>query len=141
MADAIVFEFDMAPLEAKLLALGDLAQPYVNEASAVTAQAGAAEARARLARQVGPDATGRTEAGITARPAYDGNGWVILVERDPFPNLPLWIEKGTKAGEPGSHTAAPRPFFYPAVALEVPAHERRLAEALARCFAAQGLGA
>lgn len=139
MPDSITFDMDTAPLEAKLNALGDVAQPFINDASEATAMACAAGALTRLERQLGPDATGKTAAGITARPAYDGNGWVFLVERDDMPNLPLWIEKGTHAGQPHSHDSAARPFFYITVDLEVPDHERRLELAFDQAIAAAGL--
>lgn len=140
MSDSITIEADSEGLEAALLGMGATAQPFVNEASHVTADAIVREAKARLQRQLGPNATGATVAAITDRPAFDGNGYIVIVEREPFPNLPLWIEKGTKKGRPGSHTAAARPFFYASLAIEASAHQRRLGEALAAATASVGLG-
>lgn len=141
MADSITFEMDAAPLERALNLLGQAAQPFINEASAVSAASIAREAQARLRRQLtGGHSTGKTEAAISSRPAYDGNGSVVVVERDYMPNLPLWIEKGTKKGKPGSHDSAARPFFYPSADLEVGPHRRRLEIALHDAIDAQGLG-
>ncbi len=138
--DSIITEVDDTGVERALLGLADVAQPFVNAASKETAEAIATEMRARLARALGPNATGQTVAAIHVRPAYDSNGWIIIVERDPMPNLPFWIEKGTKAGEPRSHTAAARPFFYPSIALEINAHQRRLEAALQQAANVSGLG-
>lgn len=128
---------------AALARLGDVAQPYVNAASAETARAIVVEAKARLSRQLGPEATGRTVAAIQSRPAYDNNGSVVVVEREPMPNLPLWLEKGTKygtrKGNAGGNMRA-RPYFYSSIALEVGAHERRIADAVQQAIEAEGLG-
>lgn len=140
MSDSITIEADASGLEAALNRLGATAQPFVNAASHETADAIVTEAKARLQRQLGPDATGATVAGIVDRPAFDGNGWIVIVEREALPNLPFWLEKGTKRGKPGSHTAAPRSFFYPSLAIEAGAHQRRLGDALQAAIDAEGLG-
>jgi len=143
-------DVDAGAVIAALERLGDAAQPYINEAAHVSAESIAAEMRRRLARQLGPTLTptksrpdlgkGLTMAGISNRPAYDGNGYVVVDEREPFPNLPLWIEKGTKRGDAGSHTADPRPYFYVSAELEVGAHERRIEQAVQEAIDAEGLG-
>jgi hypothetical protein len=142
MADSITFEVDAFELEKALLSLADDARPFVNEASRDTAAAVVREASARLQRQIGrsvahpsrPDlGQGLTLAGLQSRPAYDGNGYVVVDEREPFPNVPFWLEKGTK------HMKA-RPFFYVSMQLEIAAHERRIREALSRTLVATGLG-
>lgn len=133
MADSITIEVDVAGVEAALNTLGAVAQPFINEASQETADAFVVEARARLQRQLGPDATGKTVEGITARPAFDGNGFVVVDEREPFPNVPFWLEKGTKHMDP-------REFFYSSMLLQVSDHQRRLGDALQRAIAASGMG-
>jgi len=140
MSDSFTIEVDAGGVEAAINRLGEVAQPFVNAASAVTAGAMATEMRARLQRQLGPDATGKTVAGIVAKPAYDGNGYVVIAEREPFPNLPLWLEKGTKKGKPGSHTQPAKPYFYSSALLFVGAHQDRIALALQAAIDAQGLG-
>lgn len=133
MADSITIEADSAGVEAALKGFGAAAQPFVNDASRETADAFATEARARLQRQLGPDATGASVAGITARPAFDGNGFVVVDEREPFPNVPFWLEKGTKYMDP-------REFFYSSMLLQVSDHQRRLGDALQQAIAASGMG-
>lgn len=144
MADEISFSIDNDfELERTLNQLGALAQPFINEASAVSAAHIVTEAKARLRRQLtGGDSTGQTEAAITSRPAFDNNGSVVVVERDYMPNLPLWIEKGTQSGKRKNRATTPaRPFFYAAAALEVEPHAQRLRVALQDAVDAQGLGA
>jgi len=137
--DSVTFDLDAGALFETLTRLGDVAQPYVNEASRQTATAIVREAQDRLHRQLGPNATGATEAGITARPAYDGNGWVVVAENPRMPNLPFWIEKGTKKGKPGSHTMSARPYFYNAAFVEQgPALQRWQAALDAALEAVQG---
>lgn len=140
MADSITIDADVDGVEAALNEMGAFAQLFVNEASRESAAAIAREMKARLERQLGPNATGKTVAAIANRPAFDGNGSIVIVEREPFPNLPLWIEKGTKKGDPGSHTAAARPFFYASLAIEANAHQQRIVEALRQAIAEKGLG-
>lgn len=133
MSDSITIDVDDNGVEAALNGLADKAQAYVNAGAQETAEAMVREMRSRLERQLGSGATGKTVAGITSRPAYDGNGYIVIAERDPFPSLPFWLEKGTVHMKPHS-------FFYASALLEVHAHERRMREALAQAIAAQGLG-
>jgi hypothetical protein len=126
---------------AALSQLGDEAQLYVNVASEESALAIVAEARARLARQLGPDATGQSVESIQCRPAYDGNGFVVLTERNPYPELPLWLEKGTKPGQrPNRARTHARPFFYISAELEQVPHLRRVQQGLSACLIEKGLG-
>jgi hypothetical protein len=139
VADRIIAELEDAALRTILDGLGASAQPYVNAASKETAVAIAREAKARLHRQLGPNATGATEAHIAARPAFDANGYIVISEREPFPNVPLWLEKGTKKGA-SSHANYARPFFYVSAEIEAGAHYRRIGEALQQAIDAKGLG-
>lgn len=141
--DAITMTLEgFAETERALNQLGDVAQPFVNEGSGESADAIAREARARLERQTGhaearpgrPDlGKGLSAAGLSARPAYDGNGYVVVDEREPFPSVPFWVEKGTV------HMPA-RPFFYVSADLEAGPHLRRMQDALRRAIEASGLG-
>src|SRR5579862_8573633 len=137
--DSITAMLDDSGLRAALAALPAALQDAVNAVAEETANAIVQEARARLQRQLGPNATGATVAGITARRAFDGNGFVVVAEREPMPNLPLWIEKGTKRGGKGSHTEPARPFFYASVLIETGAHQRRVADAIQGAINASGL--
>jgi hypothetical protein len=134
MATDLTLDMDVTAVLAALAKLGTTAQLYVNRASKETANAIVSEARKRLARQLGPDATGRTAASLVVRPAFDGNGVVVIAERDPMPDLPLWLEKGTRRG------MGPRPYFYTSAVLEEGAHFRRIETAVQDAIDAQGLG-
>jgi hypothetical protein len=141
MADEITFEADVDALIADLTALGEAMQPYVNAASGETASAVDREASARLRRQLSQHATGQTVESIIHEPAYDGNGFIVAVEREPFPNLPLWLEKGTKPGKRKNKARVlPMPYFYVSVELEQGPHVRRLEHAVQRCIDDRGLG-
>lgn len=135
-------EIDLETLDvmAALESLGDAAQMHVNAASLVTAQAVESEAVARLRRQLGPNATGETEAGIEVKEAYSGNGFVVVSANQRMPNLPLWIEDGTRKGKPRSHSEPARKYFYVSVELEQGAHLRRIGEAVADAIVEKGLG-
>lgn len=140
MADGLEVVMDAVDVVDALNTLGDFAQPYINDASQISAESVEREAVARLRRQVGAGSTGQTEAGIESRPAYDGNGYVVVASRDWMPNLPIWIEKGTKKRKPRSSTQAARPFFYVSAELEKGAHFRRMGEALQDALDDRGLG-
>lgn len=139
MSDEIAVDADMTDLIAALESLGPFAQPFLNAASKQSADSITHEARERLHRKLGPDATGQTEASIVNRPAFDGNGFVVVAEREPMPNLPLWLEKGTKKGR-STHANIARPFFYVSAQLEEGPHWRRVADALQQAIDAKGLG-
>lgn len=135
MADSVTIKIDATALTAALERLGPTALRYTLPACRVSADRIVAEARARVAR-----ATGETAGAIRAEPSYNGDGYVVISDNHRMPNLPLWIEKGTRRGKPGSHTQAARPYFYPSVALEQGAHERRIKDAIDDALAAEGLG-
>jgi hypothetical protein len=140
MADGFVIDVEEAAVIDALETLGDFAQPFVNSASRESAESMETEAVSRLRRQLGPNATGETEAGIESRPAYDGNGYVVVASNDRMPNLPLWKEKGTQKGDLGSHTEPATPFFYISAELEKGPHFRRLEDALQDAINQKGLG-
>ncbi len=141
MAPLFTFDVDTAPLEAAFDTLARSLQVRLNDVSGDTAQRIVREARARLRRQLGPNATGQTERGITAVPAYDGRGWVILSDNDQLPNLPLWLDKGTRAGKRHNYArTAARPFFYISIELEASGHERRVIDAMQDEAESSGLG-
>lgn len=140
MADWIQVALETDAVVAAMLELGDFAQPFVNEAARESAESIEHEAEARLQRQLGPNATGLTLAGIESRPAFDGNGYVVVSENDRMPNLPIWIDDGTKKGKPGSSTQPARPYFWVSVHLEEGAHHRRIGDAIQDAIDAKGLG-
>lgn len=137
----LTLELDTTGATRALDALDRLLEVRLNEACRVTAQNVAREAQGRLARQLGPDATGETVRGIVAQPAKDGRGWVVLSDNARMPNLPLWLEKGTQPGKRKNYARTqPRPFFYTSLELEAPSHERRVTDAMRDSADESGLG-
>lgn len=145
--DGITAEVDADGLIAAVQRLGEWrAQAASDRASLATAHAIVREARARLSRQLGPDATGRTEAGIDITRA-DRGGYIVGSGRNPMPNLPLWIEKGTRKGtritrgraRSGGNMKA-RPYFYESAELEELPHLQRVVDELQAEIDAEGLG-
>lgn len=126
--------------------------------------------KGRLARQLGPEATGKTVAGIVAEVSFDKRAYIVRTsdvkseaeregERIAFDqklirdrrrlaatfrkeaHVGLYLEKGTKPGKRSNRArSAPRPFFYASVVLEAPSHERRLVSAINQAEAAAGFG-
>lgn len=126
----ITIDMDSTALLRDIAALPERMRVRFMRASQTTAQALEREMKARLQRQLSPSATGATVASITHRVAYDGNGYVVLTERNPYPNLPLWLEKGTSPGKRRNFARTQRrPFFYASIELEAPGHERRIRDA------------
>lgn len=142
MADGVIVEVDADALLAAIARLGPAAEAAVDAAAEETAHAIVREAQGRLQRQLGPEATGATVAGIHIERA-DRGGFIVGASREPFPNLPLWLEKGTKKGTRNGHSGGnmkARPFFYESAELEEKPHLHRVAEAIQREIDAQGLG-
>lgn len=133
MADFIRFELDDSALVRALQQLGPAVERHTLPACKVTADNVAREARQRLQRQLGPEATGKTVAGILVELAESGDGYVVIAERNPFPDLPGWLEHGTR------HMDA-RPFFDVSARLEEAAHRRRLEDAVQAAIDEVGLG-
>lgn len=126
----ISIDMDASGLLRDIAALPERMRVRFMRASQQTAQALEREMKARLQRQLSPAATGATVASIEHREAYDGNGYVVLTERNPYPNLPLWLEKGTQPGKRRNFARTKaRPFFYASIELEAPGHERRIINA------------
>lgn len=141
--DSFTAQLERENLRLHIQHLGETSERLTKEASLVTANNVQREARERLNRQLGPNRTGATEAGIVVRDGTTFVGYVVQSlrrdSREMF-NVPIWIERGTKQGKPGSHTQAPRPYFWPSVKLEISAHERRIAEAMQQSIDGEGLG-
>ncbi len=126
----ISMDMDISGLLRDINALPEQMRVRFMRASQTTAITLEREMKARLQRQLSPTATGTTVASITHRVAHDGNGYVVLTERQQFPNLPLWLEKGTQPGRRKNFARTQRrPFFYASVELEAPGHERRIVDA------------
>lgn len=137
--DGISVDVDADALMAALVRLGPAAEAAVDVAALATSTAIVREAKARLARQLSGSSSGQTLEGIQITRA-DRGGFVVGVSRPSMPNVPLWIEKGTKKGKPRSHAQTARPYFYDSAELEEGPHLRRVADAIAQVLADQGLG-
>ena len=151
MAPLLSIDADTGPITRALLALPSATQRLVNDACAATAHAIVTEAKARLSRQL--KGTSRATAkrpdrgqnltleGIEAFQAPDGIGWIVISDREPFPRLSLWLEKGTHAGKRKNYARTPaEPYFYASIALEVNNHTRRVQDAMAAAAQESGLG-
>lgn len=133
--DVLTMDIDAAAVVRLLGRVTPAVQAAVNRAAKETAERIQREADRRAAAFF-PGASGLTREGITTREAEGGNGWVVVAERDPLRNLPLWLDKGTK------HMVARGPaqegFFDAAGKLEEGPHRRRLVRELSD--AVEGLG-
>lgn len=138
MANGWGIDVDTQDLLAALAALPAELAPLLKAVAKQTAENIAREARARLQRQLGPHATGETVAAITVEEIP--GGYMVWVPLPRMPNLPLWIERGTKRGKPGSHTSPARPFLYASALLEAGAYRRRIVDAITSAIDAKGLG-
>lgn len=115
--------------------LGDTALKYTKPACLISANSIDDEATRRVRRD-----TGETAQGIGVVEMTNGEGYVVYATNRRMPNLPLWIEAGTKRGKPGSHTQIAAPFFYQSVRLEEGAHARRIIAAVDDAIRVEGLG-
>lgn len=131
MAELFGVEVDVADVLKAFDQAGPVMERHLKGAAKVTADHIAREAQARLQRQLGPGATGKTVAGI--RVVEDERGYLVIAQRNPFPNLPLWLDKGTVR-------MSARPFFDSSAQLEQGPHLRRLHEAAQAAIAEVGLG-
>lgn len=133
-------DVDTAPLERAFDQLVEATRRRTLDACRTTAERIVRDAKMRLLR-AGHYRSGETYASIEAVPAYDGNGYAVLSDNEDIPNLPLWIEKGTRAGKRQNHARIPAsPYFYPAIETEVGPHEQRILEAMQDAGSLSGLG-
>lgn len=135
MADGFTGTLESKAVLDALRAFPDVVLKYTKPASKVSADSIAREAQRRVRRQ-----SDETMLGITVEESYDGTGYVVLSRNRRMPNLPLWIEAGTRRGKPGSHADPGQPYFYPSARLEMAAHERRIIAAVNDATDAIGLG-
>jgi hypothetical protein len=161
MPDGFSVTCDDRALLAALDRIGPAVEKYTKAAAKVTADAVQRTAQRIVARR-----TGATAAGIEVREDYSKKGYVVVTndvmdeadlaarKQSTSKNIRrranakyyqekhtgLWLEKGTVQGKPGSHTGAPRPFFFPASELEQSGYARRMREAVQQAIAEVGLG-
>lgn len=165
MPDSFSVTLDDAALLAGLKRLGTTVEKYTIPAALETAKAVQREARARVARR-----SGATAEGIVVREDYVRKGYIVTTgdvlaagERTLSAGLAmgmqpgkarkwasrgytqqkhvgLYLEGGTKKGQPRSHTAAPRPFLGPAADVEQGPHGRRMRAAIQAAIDDAGFG-
>lgn len=165
MPDALTIDAELASLFAAFDRVPATLEPRLLDVARVTANAMASEARERLQRQLGPNATGAMVNSIKVLEDYTGNGFVVLTDLQPEQAislhtmkrsgrmhtqqvsvnlLPVWLEKGTKPGtrKDGSrtHPNVARPYFYVSILLQQGTHERRMLTAMRDAAAECGLG-
>lgn len=144
MANEITFTLDTGPLMAAIHQYPEVCLRHCLAAAKVSADHIASEAEARLSRQVGPQTTGATVAGIRVEVDRHGDGYAVTSSRDPMPDLPKWLERGTKENTkpyPHHHHATyAKPFFDISGRLEEGAHRERIIEALQAATDEVGLG-
>jgi len=139
MADNFTIDVDTADLLAALDAMPDAVLRHLKPAAKITADNICREAKARLQRQLGPNATGATVRGIHVEETRDDEraGYVVLGYDavTPHPHGPVdhWLEFGTRF-------MTARPFLFASARLEESAHDRRSHEAIQDAIDEQGLG-
>jgi len=137
MSDGFTATLDASGFLSDLHRFGDtIFRQYIKPECKVTAESIQQEAQRRVRRSQAAE----TAKGIQVFEMHNGEGYVVVSINKRMPNLPLWIEAGTKQGKPRSHTEAADPYFYPAVRLEEPQHERRIVAAYDAAASAAGLG-
>lgn len=141
MADLFTATVDASAVDRAITDMPEVLAALTIEACRVTAEDVVTDMHGRLERQLSGDSTGETAAGIHAQLAFDGNGYVVLADNARMPNLPLWIEKGTKPGKRRNFArTTPRPFFYASLEVAAGPHERRIVEAMQTAATETGLG-
>lgn len=137
MADSFTIYVDTAPLLAAFAAVPEAVSVRVLEACHDTAVAIETDIHARASRAF-VSHLGDVIAGIQTLVEPQGNGYRVVDDDSRMPNLPFWLEKGTHLH--GKVHVAPRDFFYIAAALQVGAHQQRVAQAVADGLQDAGLG-
>jgi hypothetical protein len=129
MADPLFeIEVDTEALLAALDRIPDVVARFTKPVAKDAADRIAAEAQRRVARR-----SGLTAAGIHVEEDFAREGYVVLSERNPMPNLPGWLERGTE------HMTA-RPYFFNAGFIEEGSYERRIREAIQDAIHSEGFG-
>jgi hypothetical protein len=139
VSDRFTLDVDTTALLAAIEALPDVVLAYLKPAAKITADNICREAKARLQRQLGPEATGATVRGIHVEETRgkELDGYVVLGYDADTPHargpVDQWLEFGTQ-----SMTA--REFLFASARLEEGAHDRRARAAVQDAIDAQGLG-
>jgi len=127
MADRMTIDVDATALLAALATLPEAVHAHLKAAAKVTAEAIAAEARARVRRR-----TGRTGDAVTVEETHSGDGYVIYVG-DGRQHIGSFLEFGTQF-------MTSKPFLFASARLEEGAHNARARDAVQAAIDEQGLG-
>lgn len=133
MDDFIRFDMQSQAVERLMREFPDELERRLLPEGKRTAERVAREAQNRLDRALGPDATGKTAAGIQVEESRDGRGYVVVARRSGERLLPRWLDKGTR------HMDA-RLFFDDAGRLEEGPYLRRVTTIIGDLIAEKGLG-
>ena len=129
MADPFfAIEVDKEGVIAALDAAPEGLRQVIKTESRETADIIADRARARVARR-----TGKTAERITVEETRNGDGYIVWVPHPDNPNLPTWLEFGTKFMKS-------REFLFNSAREEEGPHLRRVEEAVQEYFDDKGLG-
>lgn len=127
MADHLSVVVDNSQLLAALTQIPEGVHAHLKAAAKVTADAIAAEARARIRRR-----TGKTGDAITVEETRSGDGYVIFVGAG-RQHIGSFLEFGTKF-------MPAKPWLFASARLEEAAHNRRASDAVQAAITEQGLG-
>jgi len=127
MSDQMTIEVDATALLAALDAIPEAVHAHLKAAAKVTAEAIAAEARARIRRR-----TGQTGDAITVEETHSGDGYVVYTGNG-RQHIASFLEFGTKF-------MTAKPFLFASARLEEGAHDRRARDAVQAAIDEQGLG-
>jgi len=135
VADGITVTCNATELREKLdgLTLGKALAPFIKGAARVSADHIAAEAAARLARQLSGKSSGATVAGIKVK-SSGAFGWAVVSGNAKVPMLPRWLEGAFKA------QGRRKPFLMASATLEQTAHTNRIDAAIQAGLSEYGLG-
>jgi hypothetical protein len=135
VANTITVSCDATVLLAKLdgLTLGKALAPFIKGAAKVSADHIAAEAAARLSRQLSGTSSGATVAGIKVK-SSGALGWVVVSGNAKVPRLPRLLERSFK------NVARRKPYLMASAALEQSAHTDRIDAAIQAGLSEYGLG-
>jgi hypothetical protein len=127
VSDGFTAELDATDVLDALRRFPDAVLKETKPASKISADSIQREAQRRVRRL-----SGETAERIRVVELRNGTGYLVESTNMRMPNLPIWLEAGTKR-------MSAKPYFYESVRLESNAHERRIGEAVGRAISGLGL--
>jgi hypothetical protein len=111
---------------------------FIKGASRISADNIAADAKARLERQLSGQSSGQTVEGIIVKSDRTGWGWIVDAGNARIPMLPRWLEGDPSHGGFKNENRR-KPFFYDSARVEQSPHERRVSSAIQAALSQYGL--